>query len=83
MAFWISEYVLLGLLGFFLNLISVMAFLRIREMQTPNNFFIFNLAVADLSLNINGLVAAYASYLRSEYPKHNFWNCVKTCDANK
>uniref|UniRef100_A0A9J8BPD1 Retinal G protein coupled receptor b n=2 Tax=Cyprinus carpio TaxID=7962 RepID=A0A9J8BPD1_CYPCA len=53
-----------GLLGFFLNFISIMAFLRIREMQTPNNFFVFNLAVADLSLNINGLVAAYASYLR-------------------
>ncbi len=78
MAFWISEYVLLGLLGFSLNLISVIAFLRIREMQTPNNFFIFNLAVADLSLNINGLVAAYASYLRWEYPKHDLWNCVKT-----
>ncbi|TRY59410.1 hypothetical protein DNTS_004314 [Danionella cerebrum] len=53
-----------GLLGFFLNLISVVAFLRVREMQTPNNFFVFNLALADLGLNINGLVAAYASYLR-------------------
>ncbi|XP_051968838.1 RPE-retinal G protein-coupled receptor-like [Xyrauchen texanus] len=53
-----------GLLGFFLNVMSAAAFLRVREMRTPGNFFIFNLAVADIGLNINGLVAAYASYLR-------------------
>ncbi|XP_020501442.1 retinal G protein coupled receptor b [Labrus bergylta] len=53
-----------GMLGFFLNVISIMSYLRVKEMRTPSNFFVFNLAIADLSLNINGLVAAYASYLR-------------------
>lgn len=53
-----------GLLGFFLNMISIMSYIRVKEMRTPSNFFVFNLALADLSLNINGLVAAYASYLR-------------------
>lgn len=53
-----------GMLGFFLNAISILSFLRVREMRNPSNFLVFNLAVADLSLNINGLTAAYASYLR-------------------
>lgn len=53
-----------GLLGFFLNAITVLAYLRVKELRTPSNFFVFNLALADLSLNVNGLVAAYASYLR-------------------
>lgn len=52
------------MLGFFLNAISIVSFLTVKEMRTPSNFFVFNLAVADLSLNINGLTAAYASYLR-------------------
>ncbi|XP_061563784.1 retinal G protein coupled receptor b [Cololabis saira] len=53
-----------GLLGFFLNAISVLAFISVKEMRTPSNFLVFNLALADISLNINGLTAAYASYLR-------------------
>ncbi|KAI4889065.1 hypothetical protein NFI96_002037 [Prochilodus magdalenae] len=53
-----------AVLGFFLNLVSVMAYLRVKELRTPSNFFVFNLALADLSLNCNGLASAYASYLR-------------------
>ncbi|KAF6719341.1 RPE-retinal G protein-coupled receptor [Oryzias melastigma] len=53
-----------GLLGFFLNSISILAFLRVKEMRSPSSFLVFNLALADLSLNLNGLTAAYASYLR-------------------
>lgn len=55
-----------GMLGFFLNAISILSFLTVKEMRNPSNFFVFNLAVADLSLNINGLTAAYASYIRYE-----------------
>ena len=53
-----------GMLGFFLNAITIVAYLRVKEMRTPSNFFVVNLALADLSLNINGLIAAYASYVR-------------------
>ncbi|XP_036427863.1 retinal G protein coupled receptor b [Colossoma macropomum] len=53
-----------AVLGFFLNFVSVMAYLRVKELRTPSNFFVFNLALADLSLNCNGLASAYASYLR-------------------
>jgi len=53
-----------GVLGFFLNLASALAFLRVKELRTPNNFLVFNLALADMSLTVNGLIAAYASYLR-------------------
>ncbi|XP_028845411.1 retinal G protein coupled receptor b [Denticeps clupeoides] len=53
-----------GLIGFFLNAISILSFLRVKEMRTPSNFFVFNLAIADLSLNVNGLIAAYASFIR-------------------
>lgn len=58
-----------GLLGFFLNAISIVSFLTVKEMRNPSNFFVFNLAVADLSLNINGLTAAYASYVRYQTQK--------------
>lgn len=54
------------MVGFFLNAISIVSFLTVKEMRNPSNFFVFNLAVADLCLNINGLTAAYASYLRYE-----------------
>lgn len=54
------------MLGFFLNAISIVSFLTVKEMRNPSNFFVFNLAVADLCLNINGLTAAYASYIRYE-----------------
>lgn len=53
-----------GVLGFFLNAISIVSFLTVKEMRNPSNFFVFNLALADISLNVNGLIAAYASYLR-------------------
>lgn len=55
-----------GMVGFFLNAISIVSFLTVKEMRNPSNFFVFNLAVADLCLNINGLTAAYASYVRYE-----------------
>lgn len=58
--------VLAGMVGFFLNAISIVSFLTVKEMRNPSNFFVFNLAVADLCLNINGLTAAYASYVRYE-----------------
>ena len=53
-----------GMVGFILNTITIVAYLRVKEMRTPSNFFVFNLALADLSLNVNGLIAAYASYVR-------------------
>ncbi|XP_062859453.1 retinal G protein coupled receptor b [Trichomycterus rosablanca] len=53
-----------GLLGFFLNLVSILAFLNMKEIRTPSNSFVFCLALADLGLNCNGLASAYASYLR-------------------
>lgn len=62
-----------GVLGFFLNAISIVSFLTVKEMRNPSNFFVFNLALADISLNINGLVAAYSSYLR--YPTEFFVMC--------
>ncbi|XP_075999632.1 retinal G protein coupled receptor b [Genypterus blacodes] len=53
-----------GLLGFALNAITVVSFLRVKELRTPSNFFVFNLALADICLNVNGVTAAYASFLR-------------------
>ncbi|KAL2078474.1 hypothetical protein ACEWY4_026159 [Coilia grayii] len=53
-----------GLLGFFLNSIAALSFLLIKEQQTPSNFLVFNLNIADLMLNVNALLAAYASYVR-------------------
>eukprot|EP00064_Thunnus_orientalis_P002512 superscaffoldBa00000187_g2519 len=65
-----------GMLGFFLNAISIVSFLRVKEMRTPSNFFVFNLALADISLNINGLTAAYASYLSIIWILSIFWAAV-------
>ncbi|XP_076854695.1 retinal G protein coupled receptor b [Brachyhypopomus gauderio] len=59
-----SVLLVCGLLGFCLNFISLMAFMRVKELRTPSNVFIFNLALADLSFSSNALVSAYASYLR-------------------
>ncbi|CAB1338653.1 unnamed protein product [Coregonus sp. 'balchen'] len=50
-----------GLLGFFLNAISILAYISVKEMRTPSNFLVFNLAVADIMLNTTGLIAAFAS----------------------
>lgn len=63
-----------GVLGFCLNAISIVSFLSVKEMRNPSNFFVFNLALADISLNVNGLIAAYASYLR--YPTVEFFFCI-------
>ncbi|XP_064175286.1 RPE-retinal G protein-coupled receptor-like [Anguilla rostrata] len=59
-----SAFLVGGVLGFFLNAISIVSFLAVKEMRTPSNFFIFNLALADISLNVNGIIAGYASFLR-------------------
>ncbi|XP_062383081.1 retinal G protein coupled receptor b [Sardina pilchardus] len=53
-----------GLLGLFLNSIAALSFILIRDQRTPSNFIVFNLNIADLMLNVNGLIAAYASYIR-------------------
>ncbi|XP_060794698.1 retinal G protein coupled receptor b [Neoarius graeffei] len=53
-----------GLLGFFLNFISMLAFLNVKQIKNPSNFFVFSLALADLGLSCNSLISAYASYLR-------------------
>lgn len=63
------------MLGFFLNAISIVSFLTVKEMRNPSNFFVFNLAVADISLNINGLTAAYASYIRYQTEEFLKWIC--------
>ncbi|XP_024259963.1 RPE-retinal G protein-coupled receptor [Oncorhynchus tshawytscha] len=57
-----------GLLGFFLNAISILAYISVKQMRTPSNFLVFNLAVADIMLNLNGLIAAYASLFYRHWP---------------
>lgn len=53
-----------GLLGFFLNAVTVIAFLKIRELRTPSNFLVFSLAMADMGISTNATVAAFSSFLR-------------------
>uniref|UniRef100_A0A673FW88 RPE-retinal G protein-coupled receptor n=1 Tax=Sinocyclocheilus rhinocerous TaxID=307959 RepID=A0A673FW88_9TELE len=53
-----------GLLGFFLNAVTVVAFLKIRESRTPSNFLVFSLAMADMGISMNATVAAFSSFLR-------------------
>ncbi|XP_051773985.1 retinal G protein coupled receptor a isoform X1 [Ctenopharyngodon idella] len=53
-----------GLLGFFLNAVTVVAFLKIRELRTPSNFLVFSLAMADMGISMNATVAAFSSFLR-------------------
>uniref|UniRef100_A0A8C2E3I3 RPE-retinal G protein-coupled receptor n=1 Tax=Cyprinus carpio TaxID=7962 RepID=A0A8C2E3I3_CYPCA len=53
-----------GLLGFFLNAVTVLAFLKIRELRTPSNFLVFSLAMADMGISMNATVAAFSSFLR-------------------
>ncbi|XP_073690011.1 retinal G protein coupled receptor a [Garra rufa] len=53
-----------GLLGFFLNSVTVVAFLKIRELRTPSNFLVFSLAMADIGISMNATVAAFSSFLR-------------------
>ncbi|XP_065153600.1 retinal G protein coupled receptor a [Paramisgurnus dabryanus] len=53
-----------GLLGFFLNAVTVVAFLKIRELRTPSNFLVFSLALADMGISMNATIAAFSSFLR-------------------
>lgn len=52
------------LLGFFLNAVTVVAFLKIREIRTPSNFLVFSLALADMGISMNATIAAFSSFLR-------------------
>ncbi|TNN83763.1 RPE-retinal G protein-coupled receptor [Liparis tanakae] len=61
-----------GLLGFVLNAISIVSFLTVKQMRTPSNFFVFNLAgmIAVLaSISFMGVLAwdRYHQYCTSEY----------------
>lgn len=53
-----------GLIGFFLNAVTVIAFLKVKELRTPSNFLVFSLATADMGICMNATVAAFSSYLR-------------------
>ena len=53
-----------GLLGFFLNALTIVAFLKVRELRTPSNFLVFSLAMADMGISMNATVAAFSSFLR-------------------
>lgn len=53
-----------GLLGFFLNAVTIAAFLKVRELRTPSNFLVFSLAMADMGISMNATVAAFSSFLR-------------------
>ena len=53
-----------GLLGFFLNAVTIAAFLKVRELRTPSNFLVFSLAMADMGICMNATVAAFSSFLR-------------------
>ncbi|XP_020308941.1 RPE-retinal G protein-coupled receptor-like [Oncorhynchus kisutch] len=53
-----------GLLGFFLNAVTVAAFLKIRELRTPSNFLVLSLALADMGISTNATIAAFSSFLR-------------------
>ncbi|XP_076016571.1 retinal G protein coupled receptor a [Genypterus blacodes] len=53
-----------GLFGFCLNLLTIVAFLKIRELRTPSNFLVFSLAMADIGISMNATIAAFSSFLR-------------------
>ncbi|XP_028845229.1 retinal G protein coupled receptor a [Denticeps clupeoides] len=53
-----------GLLGFLLNAVTVVAFLKVRELRTPSNFLVFSLATADMGICVNATIAAFSSFLR-------------------
>ncbi|KAA8583754.1 hypothetical protein FQN60_014962 [Etheostoma spectabile] len=53
-----------GLLGFFLNAVTIVAFLKVRELRTPSNFLVFSLAMADMGISTNATIAAFSSFLR-------------------
>ncbi|XP_035255329.1 RPE-retinal G protein-coupled receptor-like [Anguilla anguilla] len=53
-----------GLVGLFLNGLTVISFLKIRELRTPSNFLVFSLAMADCGICMNATIAAFSSFLR-------------------
>ncbi|XP_038593941.1 retinal G protein coupled receptor a [Micropterus salmoides] len=53
-----------GMLGFFLNAVTIVAFLKVRELRTPSNFLVFSLAMADMGISMNATIAAFSSFLR-------------------
>ncbi|KAF5910165.1 RPE-retinal G protein-coupled receptor-like [Clarias magur] len=55
-----------GLLGFFMNAVTMIAFLTIRDVRTPSNFLVFSLALADMGISTNATIAAFSSFLRAD-----------------
>ncbi|XP_036402996.1 retinal G protein coupled receptor a [Megalops cyprinoides] len=53
-----------GLVGIFLNGLTLISFLKVRELRTPSNFLVFSLAMADVGICMNATVAAFSSFLR-------------------
>uniref|UniRef100_A0A8D2JK85 RPE-retinal G protein-coupled receptor n=1 Tax=Varanus komodoensis TaxID=61221 RepID=A0A8D2JK85_VARKO len=50
-----------ALLGFSLNMLTIVSFWKIRELRTPGNFLVFNLALSDCGICINAFIAAFSS----------------------
>uniref|UniRef100_A0A8C5SJ10 RPE-retinal G protein-coupled receptor n=1 Tax=Laticauda laticaudata TaxID=8630 RepID=A0A8C5SJ10_LATLA len=53
-----------ALFGFSLNVLTIVAFWKIKAIQTPGNFLILNLALSDCGICINAFIAAFSSFLR-------------------
>ncbi|KAM6441809.1 RPE-retinal G protein-coupled receptor isoform 2-T2 [Liasis olivaceus] len=53
-----------ALFGFSLNMLTIVSFWKITELQTPGNFLIFNLALSDCGICINAFIAAFSTFLR-------------------
>ncbi|KAJ3610568.1 hypothetical protein NHX12_022660 [Muraenolepis orangiensis] len=53
-----------GLLGIILNAVTIVAFVKVKELRTPSNFLVFSLAMADIGISMNATVAAFSSFLR-------------------
>ncbi|XP_043534965.1 retinal G protein coupled receptor a [Chiloscyllium plagiosum] len=53
-----------ALLGLLLNVITILSFYKIKEIQTPSNLLIASLAVSDTGICLNAFVAAFSSFLR-------------------
>ncbi|XP_076831439.1 retinal G protein coupled receptor a isoform X2 [Brachyhypopomus gauderio] len=72
-----------GLLGFLLNAVTAVAFLKIRESRTPSNFLVFCLALADMGISTNSTVAAFSSFLSIHFIAAIAWDryhqyCTRT-----
>ncbi|XP_061490302.1 RPE-retinal G protein-coupled receptor isoform X2 [Rhineura floridana] len=53
-----------ALLGFSLNVLTIISFWKIKELRMPSNFLVFNLALSDCGICINAFIAAFSSFLR-------------------